>query len=130
MRKLYIYTLFAFSILAFGLVLNCGKKEGENAQVNATNTAANSDLVAKGKEVYEANCASCHGPNGAGDGPAGAALNPKPRNFALADGWKNGKTKEGILKTLKEGIAGTGMVAYPHLEADHEALAEYILSLK
>ena len=119
--------------LSVGLVLNCGKsKEGENAQVNATYTseASKADLLAKGKEVYEVNCASCHGPNGAGDGPAGAALNPKPRNFALADGWKNGKTKEGIIKTLKEGITGSGMVAYPHLEAEYEALAEYVLSFK
>lgn len=134
MRKIYIYSLLASTLLAIALVLNCGKsKEPEKPQVNAANTSASAgvgDLVAKGKEVYEANCASCHGPNGAGDGPAGAALNPKPRNFTSADGWKNGKTKEGILKTLKEGIAGTGMVAYPHLEADHEALAQYILSLK
>jgi mono/diheme cytochrome c family protein len=132
MKKLSIY-FFVASLISFGLLLNCGKsQEGESAQVNATNTTSEgaSDLVAKGKEVYETNCASCHGPNGAGDGPAGAALNPKPRNFAQADGWKNGKTKEGIIKTLKEGIAGSGMVAYPHLENDYEALVEFILSIK
>ncbi|MCX7998904.1 MAG: c-type cytochrome [Leptospiraceae bacterium] len=130
MRKFYAYSFLSLVVLSLLFILNCGKKEEDKAQTNATNTSAGSDLVAKGKEVYEANCASCHGPNGAGDGPAGAALNPKPRNFLATDGWKNGKTKEGILKTLKEGIAGSGMVAYPHLEADHEALAEFVLSLK
>ncbi len=31
---------------------------------------------------YSSLCASCHGPTGKGDGPAAAALNPKPRDFA------------------------------------------------
>jgi mono/diheme cytochrome c family protein len=42
-------------------------------------TAAN---VSEGKKLYEANCASCHGPSGLGNGPAGQALNPPPANLA------------------------------------------------
>lgn len=46
---------------------------------NKTNpVAGNADAVAKGKAEYTTNCASCHGESGAGDGPAGSALNPKP----------------------------------------------------
>ena len=37
--------------------------------------------AAKGKELYTKNCAGCHGPAGKGDGPAAAALNPKPTDF-------------------------------------------------
>jgi mono/diheme cytochrome c family protein len=37
-----------------------------------------------GQAIFEANCAACHGQTGAGDGPAGVALNPKPAD--LADG--------------------------------------------
>jgi len=36
----------------------------------------------RGKQIYDASCASCHGQNGKGDGPAGKALNPKPADLA------------------------------------------------
>jgi mono/diheme cytochrome c family protein len=39
--------------------------------------------AAAGKTVYEANCASCHGTSGKGDGPVGSALNPSPRDFTV-----------------------------------------------
>ena len=76
-------------------------------------------------------CWTCHGEQGLGDGPASAALNPKPRNMQVADGWKNGKTKEGIMKTLMEGIAGGSMVSYKDslTEEERMAVTEYILSL-
>jgi mono/diheme cytochrome c family protein len=38
--------------------------------------------VAKGKAAYNQYCASCHGATGKGDGPAAAALNPKPRDLS------------------------------------------------
>jgi len=39
--------------------------------------------VAKGKALFEGKgtCFNCHGKEGKGDGPAGAILNPSPRNF-------------------------------------------------
>jgi mono/diheme cytochrome c family protein len=39
------------------------------------------DNVAKGKDLFNANCAPCHGTDGAGNGPAASALNPKPADF-------------------------------------------------
>jgi mono/diheme cytochrome c family protein len=38
--------------------------------------------AAKGKEIYAKQCAGCHGPAGKGDGPAAAAINPKPADFS------------------------------------------------
>ena len=38
--------------------------------------------IAAGKAVYAAQCLSCHGPTGVGDGPAAHDLNPKPRNLS------------------------------------------------
>jgi mono/diheme cytochrome c family protein len=43
--------------------------------------ANNADAAAKGKLIYDANCASCHGDTGKGDGSAGASLNPKPADL-------------------------------------------------
>ena len=45
---------------------------------------AQTPSLARGAEVYQANCAGCHGTLGSGDGPAAAGLEPKPAN--LADG--------------------------------------------
>lgn len=38
-------------------------------------------VVAAGKELYAANCASCHGTPGEGNGPAAAGLSPPPANL-------------------------------------------------
>ena len=42
---------------------------------------AATQVLARGKDVYQRKCAVCHGTEGKGDGPVAAALNPKPRDF-------------------------------------------------
>jgi mono/diheme cytochrome c family protein len=37
--------------------------------------------IARGNELFQANCASCHGKDGRGDGRAAAALDPRPANL-------------------------------------------------
>jgi mono/diheme cytochrome c family protein len=69
-----------------------------------------------GKQVYESQCQSCHGKSGKGNGPAGQALQPSPRNFQSADAeWVNGTSPFGIMTTLNNGIEGAAMSSYKSL---------------
>jgi caa(3)-type oxidase subunit IV len=91
---------------------------------------ATPEVLAHGKELFATNCASCHGAEGHGDGPASAALNPKPRNFTQDAGWKNGRKITGIFKTLREGIPGSGMPSFASIPAeDRWTLSNYVSSL-
>jgi mono/diheme cytochrome c family protein len=90
----------------------------------------NPALMAQGKILFAQNCATCHGPEGKGDGPGGAGLNPKPRNFTQPTGWVNGYRIEDIYKTLDEGIKGSGMVSFNYLsKKDRMALVHVVQSL-
>lgn len=55
-----------------------------------------------GKAKYETLCVGCHGVSGKGDGPAAAALNPKPRNYTDKKYMETLKDEE-IFKITKEG---------------------------
>jgi mono/diheme cytochrome c family protein len=59
------------------------------------------------EEIYKSRCSLCHGPTGKGDGPAGAALNPKPRD--LGDpAWQKSVTDEHIEKIILGGGSAVG----------------------
>lgn len=83
----------------------------------------------RGPVLYQVYCASCHGPDGHGDGPSAAALRPPPRTFA-ARPWRNPVTTESIRRVIVQGLPGTAMAANPALSpADLEPLAEHVLHL-
>jgi mono/diheme cytochrome c family protein len=89
----------------------------------------NADILAHGAKVYANNCATCHGEKGMGDGVAGAALNPKPRNFVEGK-WKYGGQSHELFHTVTTGVPGTSMASFAHLsKLDRWAVIQYVRSL-
>ncbi len=43
----------------------------------------NADAVAAGKQVFDTNCAPCHGQDASGNGSAATGITPKPANLQL-----------------------------------------------
>jgi mono/diheme cytochrome c family protein len=100
--------------------------------------------VAEGRSLYEANgCASCHGPQGHGDGPLVAKLPSRPIDLHYSSLFKRGADQDSIVKTLTEGVAITHfapelqqthhmlvMPKFDHLtETERRSIALYIISL-
>ncbi|MBI2468732.1 MAG: c-type cytochrome, partial [Candidatus Rokubacteria bacterium] len=80
--------------------------------------AAQQADLARGKSLYEAKCALCHGASGKGDGPAAERLLPRPRDFT-AGKYKIRTTASGQLPTdddlarvIRDGMPGTSMPAW------------------
>ena len=63
--------------------------------------------VEQGKKLYGQFCASCHGQSGKGDGPAAAALNPKPRDHTDKE-YMSKLSDDDLLKVIKNGGASVG----------------------
>ncbi len=129
-KLIKLSTLLAVLLIAFAAVANCKKKKAEDTAMSGGSGLSEEDS-SKAKKLYDGTCVACHGANGKGDGAAGMALNPKPRNFADVDKYKQGATAEAIAATLEKGVDGgkTGMVGGLIATADDRLLvAKYIVA--
>ena len=70
---------------------------------------ADLDSVARGLNVYLANCASCHGTNGAGDGPTAVGMLPAPG--PLKDVVQSSSDAQ-LVYIVNTGVSGTRMPAF------------------
>ncbi|MCB0415791.1 MAG: cytochrome c [Bdellovibrionales bacterium] len=87
------------------------------------------EIIKYGAGVFKTNCAVCHGNTGHGDGPAGAALKPPPRNFVEGK-WTVGGDRISLHKTITEGITGSSMAPFGHIPVnDRWALVHFIRSI-
>jgi cytochrome c oxidase cbb3-type subunit II len=82
--------------------------------------------LSDGESLFVANCTSCHGGGGAGNGPAAGALAPSPTNFRLKK-----PTEERAWDVLENGVPGTAMPPWKsQLSADQRrSLVEFVRSL-
>jgi len=60
-----------------------------------------------GAETFAAGCATCHGAGGEGDGPVGAALDPKPADLT-ARSFQDSRTDDDIRRAIVDGGAAIG----------------------
>ena len=82
--------------------------------------------VKLGAAVYAANCASCHGVTGKGDGPAAARLEPPPIAFTDS-GRASQRSVFALYQIVGQGIPGTAMPAFDRLsDGDRWAVATYL----
>lgn len=102
--------------------------EPQAVSVSAMTIPPGPQLVERGREVYEAHCVGCHGPQGDGNGRAATFLSPRPRNFTLGV-FKFRTTPSGSLpndgdlyRTVTRGVRWTAMPTW-HEMGDKERLA-------
>jgi mono/diheme cytochrome c family protein len=87
--------------------------------------ADRADDASRGEAVFATLCASCHGPDGHGNGPAGLVLLPHP-----ADLTAGRMSAKGIAHVVANGMPGTGMPAFGTApQKDVRAVESYVLTL-
>jgi mono/diheme cytochrome c family protein len=74
--------------------------------------------VTRGKAVYERHCLTCHGVNGAGDGPAAVALKVPPADFHRFKSYV--KSDEELLRTIELGVVFSPMHSWQGLLTETE----------
>ncbi len=86
------------------------------------------DLV-RAAFLYTANCVSCHGATGHGDGAAAKGLTPAPADFHNAERMSK-RSAFGLYNTISLGVADTSMTPFASLPEDNRwALAFYVANL-
>ncbi len=80
-------------------------------------------------QLYAEQCASCHGAEGFGDGPAAIGMDPPPINFHDVERYRQ-RTLYGLHSTITQGVNGTTMTAYDQMsDEDRWSLAFYVGSM-
>lgn len=117
-------------ILGCSLLLGAAAVSAQGNKGGAVKAA----VLEEGKKVFEANCVTCHGPGGQGDGAAAAALEPKPRNLTDAKYMKTRPVAD-LRKIITEGGQSAGMspvmVGWKAALGPNqiEAVLQYVLTL-
>jgi len=107
-------------------------REGEQTRpVDVDEIAvATPSRVTNGQQLFAEHCASCHGDQGEGDGPAGVALQPRPRDLTSLAGWKRGVRLSDIFRTTSLGLEGSQMPGFDYLTVEERfALAHSVAGL-
>ncbi len=124
MRKIIFLMLASMLVLAACEANAASSDTNDNAplppvptEYSGLKNPLGAEAASQGAEVFKTNCEMCHGPQGHGDGPAGQALDPRPRNLAEL------QTKAGdnfLFWRIHEGKPGTSMVPWKGTLTDEQ----------
>ena len=98
-----------------------------------TGTSAARQTLYLGQQVYQVNCAVCHGVGGDGNGPSASMFRIRPRDFrtglfkfrSTASGSL--PTDDDLLRTVTHGVRWTGMIGRPDLgDNNRRAVIQYV----
>ncbi len=134
MRSLVIAIPFALAVLAGA----CGKNSqppppstGSPLAEKESGPSAPAGQPSQAQAMFNTVCVMCHGPDGTGNGPAAASLNPKPRNYT-DPAWQASVTDDQIKDIILKGGAGVGkspmMPGQPQL-GDHPDVLDGLVKI-
>ncbi len=89
------------SIFAIAAALCCALAMSDGGVLLAADLSA-------ARDNFVGQCAKCHGESGSGDGPAGATLPVRPRNFTDCSRMSK-ESDERIFNTIKGGGSSAGL---------------------
>jgi len=117
-------------------VLQVGFAVTEAADITANSpskVAITEDARAKARDIFTERCATCHGIDGHGNGPAAANLRPKPIDFH-SQNWQKSLTDDSITKAIIFGGRAVGksgqMAPNPDLENEPAIVAALVEKIR
>lgn len=117
------------ALLSLGALAACGGSKADSSGSSQAAAATTGDeatasaeitpeIRQQAQQIFSTRCAVCHGAEGRGDGPGGAGLTPRPRNYHDM-AWQDSVTDKEIEQAIVYGGAAVGrspgMVGNPDL---------------
>jgi putative copper resistance protein D len=122
--------LFAVTLALLGVGVISSGFVADYIQAPSANDPipADASSLARGKQIYQANCMACHGVSGRGDGPASTGLQPPPADLRahMGAGHSDGQ----VFEWLSNGIPNSAMPGFGNRlsENDRWNVINYIRS--
>lgn len=128
--------LISIAVLTSLISLDCGDggMDGDLPREYRTIEVPNAWLSseearARGRSLFQANCALCHGERGNGQGLRREGLTSQPRDFTDPR-WRASASPRRVFFAIREGLDGTPMPSWKALpEPDAWAITAHVLSL-
>ncbi|MGB5266341.1 MAG: cytochrome c [Polyangiales bacterium] len=120
--------LMSLALLGCSAKVNSSAVDYDEVEVPAAQLSSD-EARARGRALFKAKCALCHGERADGNGVRSKGLSGKPLNFGSKD-WQSNTSAIAVFEVLSEGRRGTSMPAWPTLsEAQKWDLIAYVLSV-